>query len=455
MSEKHSTKFWIIFWSISILFLIGWYFFLQVKNRNFQMVETAIDFLPVGQEDKIEWKALSAFADWALKKDDQEKTFLILFQNNMEIRPGGGFIGAFGILKIKNGQVLEMQTHDLSNFDARIPNGIPTPYPMWETLRVKDWKLRDSNFSPDFAVNARKAEEFYYLGQGQEKFDGIVGVTTNVLTSFLKATGPVVIEGYPGEYGDENAVLALEYQVEKGFDDQGVPRGDRKVIMNDLAKAIIQKVLTLSNAQKLELAQIIMEDLGKKDIQLYFHDSNLENEAVKAGWSGTVDQNWNKDYLDVSDANLGAYKSDYYVKRSFDYSIDLSKDAPEAVLKITYNHTGKQKDWMTKDYVDFVRVYAPNGAWLQNESAFGKVIYGSDLNKKSFGALIFVPLGATKTFEFRYILPKELKDNYDLKIQKQAGINDAPVAVHVVGNNGNIKDYGFVLNSDKVLSDIN
>lgn len=456
MVKKYSLKFWIIFWSVSTVLLVGWFFFWQIKNRDFRMVETAIDFLPVGTENKAEWKALSVFGEYALKNDNQVKTFLVLLQNNMEIRPGGGFIGSFGILKIKNGKVLELQTHDLSNFDGRVPNGIPVPYPMEETLNVSDWKMRDSNWSADFAENAKKAEYFYYLGKGEEKFDGVFGITTNVLTSFLKATGPVTVPGYPGEFADENAVLALEFQVEKGFDDQGVPRGDRKLIMNDLAKIIIAKVFELNNAQKLEMAKIILEDLKRKDIQLYFHDARLQAESVKAGWSGTVDQKWSKDYLNLTDANLGAYKSDYYVKRSFDYSVDLSKETPEAVLRITYNHTAKQKDWMTKDYVDYLRVYAPVGAWLTNEKDFGKVVFNNkEFNKQSFGTLLFVPLNSSKTFEFRYTLPKELKNDYNLKIQKQAGINDVPVAIHITEKDGQKKDYSVILNSDIILSEAN
>ena len=244
----------------------------------------------------------------------------------------------------------------------------------------------------------------------------------------------------------------MEFQVEKGFYGQGIERGDRKLIMNDLAKAIIQKALSLSNAQKLELANIIIEDLNRKDIQLYFKDAALQDEALKSGWSGTVDQDWKQDYLNISDANLGAYKSDYYVKRAVDYSVDLSRENPEAVLKITYTHTAQQKDWMTKDYVDFVRIYAPQDSYLGNEGNFGKVVFGSELNKKYFGTLIGVPLGATKTFEWRYALPQKLKDDYDLKIQKQAGINGVPYAIHITEKNGGQKDYSFVLEQDVVLS---
>jgi hypothetical protein len=454
MIKKYSLKFWIIFWGISILLLAGWFFYWQTRFGGLQKVSNVIGLLPVSEERRDEYKTLFSMADYFLAKDNTEKTFLILFQNNMEIRPGGGYIGSFGILKLKNGQVESLQTHDLSNFDGRIPDGVKPPYPMEETLNVHSWKLRDSNWSPDFPTNAKKAEEFYYLGQGEEKFDGIIGITSSVLASFLKVTGPVQIEGYPGTFDSENAIISLEYQVEKGYAQQGIEKGERKSVMNMLAQEIMNRVSNLGNAQKLELAKIILEDLQKKDIQFYFKNSELEKSVEQSKWGGEVDENWNKDYLMVVDANLGAYKSDYYVKRSIDYSVDLSKDVPEVKLLVSYNHTAKQKDWMTNNYQDYLRVYAPNNFWLSSYPGLINPHFAEELGKKYFGFLINVPIGAQKTYEFNYTLPKELKDNYDLKIQKQAGINDVPVSVHITEADGKIKNYGLTLNSDVVLSEI-
>jgi hypothetical protein len=130
MAKKYSLKFWIIFWTVSGLFLFSWYFFLQSRSQKIQTISSAIDYLPINLEVKQEFKTIFYFVDYLTKKDEKEKTFLILFQNNMELRPGGGFIGTFGILKIKNGEIKELQTHDLSNFDGRIPSTIKPPYPM-------------------------------------------------------------------------------------------------------------------------------------------------------------------------------------------------------------------------------------------------------------------------------------------------------------------------------------
>lgn len=454
MSKTYSRKFWIIFWLISVIFLTGWFLYWEIKNRNVKMLDNVVEYLPFGEEKREEYKTLLSMADYILKKDDTEKTFLLLFQNNLELRPGGGYIGSFGIITFKNGEITKLQTHDVSNYDGRIPDTVEPPYPMKELLAIKSWKLRDSNYSPDFITNAKKAEEFYYMGQGEEKFDGIIGVNASVLTSFLQVTGPVEIPGYPGTYDSENAIIQLEGQVEKDFYAQGIERGDRKAVMKPLADEIVKRCFALDKMGKLKLAGVVMEDLENKDIQLYFKNPELEKSAQRASWDGTVDQAWQKDYLMMVDANLGAYKSDYYIKRSFDYQLDLSQETPKVTLKVTYNHTAKQKDFMTRDYISYLRVYVPDGSWLESSEGTGEMHFGQEAGKKYFGSIITVPLGQSRTITFSYNLPKgTIKAPYTLKLQKQSGVSSVPGDILLINPDGSKKSYSVNLQNTWVSSD--
>jgi len=445
MSKMYSKKFWIIFWLISILLLASFYLFLEYNRKGLTGISNK---MPVSQE----YKTAVALADYAFFSNGEEKTFLLLFENNMEIRPGGGYLGAFGVLKTKDGTVSDLRIYDSGIFDQRIPDVVESPKPFQEKLNVKAWKLRDSNFSPDFKVNAIQAEKFYKLGRGEEKFDGIIGVTTNVLTSFLKITGPVILEGYPGTFGDENAIIQLEYQVEKGFDEQGIPREERKSIMNELSKEILKKALELGKVEQLKLIKIVIEDLKKKYIQLYFKDEDLQKTIELIGWDGKVDTNWDKDFLMLVDANMGAWKSDYFMKRTVEYTADLSQEIPQATLRITYKHTATEKDWMTKNYLTYFQVFTPEESWLDKTENFVDPTFKKDLGKKSFGAYVDVAIGKEKIVEFSYSLPKELANDYILKIQKQIGVNDVPYKVKVIQRDGSEKNYEFVLNSDIILN---
>ncbi len=455
--KQHSKKFWFTFVTVAIIFLSGWFVFWQVKTHGLESLKRLLGLLPVKEELKTDLDTVISLADSLLDTNGAEKIFLILFQNNLELRPGGGFIGSFGILKVRDGNITHFAVHDTGNFDGRIPDTIAPPYPMKETLNIPSWKFRDSNYSPDFSENAKWAEDFYHMGQGQEQFDGVVGVTANVLTSFLRITGPIEIDGFPGTYGADNAILDLEYQVEQGYLKQGIEFGERKSVMGILGLEILHRVKGLSLTQKYELFKVVLDDLHRKDVQLSFKDPALQDQVMASGWDGRLDGTWKDDYLLLVDANLNSFKSDYFMKRSYSYTIDLSKETPEAVLAVTYKHTAKEKSWLTKDYQTFLRVYVPEGSFLTEVTGNTSLpkAFGQFLNKKYFGVLVHVPLGTEKTVVFRYTLPKDIERTwYDLKVEKQPGLNDVPVKVTIIKTDGTKEEKEFVLNRNTVLSDV-
>lgn len=454
--KKYSTKFWITFYVGSAIFLCGWFIFWEMKNHRLESLERLLGLVPLQQETRTDLETVISLADALLYIDGKEKTFLILFQNNMELRPGGGFIGSFGILKMKDGNIVNFAVHDTGNFDGRIPSTVEPPYPMHETMNIDSWKFRDSNYAPDFPENVKWAETFYQMGQGEERFDGVVAVTTNVLTSFLKITGPVTIPGFPGTYGADNAILDLEYQVEHGYRDQNIAKGERKSMMGVLGMEVLSRAKELSFSKKYELFQTILADLHKKDIQLLFTDSILQEQVIAAGWDGAMDSHWRDDYLFVVDANLNSFKTDYFIKRSYTYTVDLAKEIPTATLSVTYRNTAEKRDWFAKDYQTFLRVYVPAGSYMNTVTGAAKEpVFGDFLGKKYFGALVQVPIRSEKTVTFEYTLSKNIeKEWYDLKIQKQPGLNDIPVTLTIIKQDKSIEEKSLLLNRDVVLSEL-
>ncbi len=449
---KKTWKFWLVFWLVSALLLFGWYLFLQVKNRNIENLKSLSKILPIGSERKNELEVLTDIYQKA-GGFDREQTFLILFQNDMELRPGGGFIGSFGILKTKNGKVSDIQIHDTGVFDGRVPDTETPPYPMGEDLHIKSWKMRDSNWSPDFPTNAEKAEYFYKLGQGGENFDGVIAVNTNVLNSFLSITGPLKINDYPGEYNSETAILQLEYQVEKGYQEQGIEKGERKSVMKEMAGVLVEKAHNFTLSQQIEMAKKIEEHLKNKDIQFYFKDENLEAEAESMNWAGKT-RDYSGDYLMVVDANLNSLKSDICIKRKIDYSIDLTQENPKAKLMLTYEHTCRTKDWMTTNYNDWARVYAPAGTWLVESSVpRDEMRFSEDLGKEVYAFPVYVPIREARTITLEYNYPLNFKDRiYSLMVQKQSGSGDVDFSAKVLKADGTTSEINEKLTGDRVFS---
>lgn len=455
MPHLSHAQYWTRFAVFSGIFLIGWFVFWEVRHQGWIRLAHFASILPISQERRSDVEALAFIANQLMHTNGETRTFLILFQNNLELRPGGGFIGSFGILKIKDGNVIEFSAHDTSNFDGRIPDTVTPPYPMEQLLRIGSWKLRDSNFSPDFPTNARQAVYFYQMGNGEERFDGVIGITTEVLSSLLRITGPVKPEGFPGTYTSDNAAIDLEYQVEQGYQHQNIKAGDRKSILKTLGDLILVKIKELPLDKKYELFNIMLGSLHSKAIQVYFVDEYLQGVVIHAGWDGSVDTKWNDDFFMLTDANLGALKSDYHMRRRIEYTVDLSKEIPEATLKMIYTHTGAARDWYTKDYITYLRAYLPEGSFVTSVTNGDTPTYGNELGKKYVGTIVGVPLASEKTVTFTYTLPKTIDTSewYDLQVGKQAGVTGSPMNVTIIDKQGNIKTFNETLDRDFILSE--
>lgn len=383
---------------------------------------------------------------------DEERTFMVLLQNNMELRPGGGFIGSFAIVKTQGEKVLSYEIHDTGNFDGRIPDTQSMPYPMKEIFNIDSWKLRDSNYSPDFKVNAEKALEFYYLGKGEEQFDGVIAINVSLLEKILEFTGPIKLEGFPDTFNSKNVLYTLEKQVEMEFWKQGIDRGERKQVLGALLKEILNKVKDLSLLDKTKLFRVLTGELDNKNIQINFKDQALQSIVRDSNWAGEVDRNWNRDYLMMVDANLGAYKSDYYVKRSADYEVDFSGEKPKVILKIKYNHTAKEENWFTRDYLTYLRIYVPKGTQLESFAGTKDVQTGEDFGKTYFGSISKVKTGAEQVVEIIYYLPENVTyEDYALKIQKQSGAGSVPVKVNIRSKDGQVRNFDMTMEKDIVL----
>ncbi len=448
MSQYFTRKNVII--ATSVLALIAGGFFLVSFGKSHKqtialgglsLFEKVSKLLPIEADTKAEIEAVNTLADKLTQKDDVTRTFMVMLQNNYELRPGGGFLGQYAILKVKNGEIISSFVEDANLLDQRITATITPPYP-FKQIQLKKWKFRDSNFSPDFPTNANKAEYFYRLAGGREQFDGVIAVNANVFDHILDITGPIDIPGY-GTYNSENGSMKLEENVEKPFLGEDVPaelKQNRKSVMKKIAAEIIVRISTINNIPK--LATFAQTELRDKNIMIWFKDPALQSIVSGVHWDGTVSKDWIGDYLMLVDANMGALKSDYWVKRSLDYAVDFTA-GPQGIATVTYtyNHTATYGDWRTSDYHSYARILAPFGSkYVENSRVKTGGVLSSDsadFNKTIFGYKVDAIMNHSLDTSIKYTLPENIKaDGYQLLIQKQSGIGNIPVTVHLKTDKG-------------------
>lgn len=456
------TKGWVIgLVVLTIVSIGGYYAFFYAKEHKTEFAAGTLNvfqkvskLLPIAADTKKEIEVVNQLVGELTKQDDRIWVFLILLQNTDELRPGGGFLGQYAIVKTKNGEVLSTFVEDANLLDQRIVAKITPPYPFARKLQLKNWKFRDSNFSPDFPTNAEKAQYFYRLAGGREKFDAVIGVNSHVFNNILNITGPIQIPGDSNVYTSADGAYKLEERVERAYLGEDVPaelKQNRKAIMKKLASEIMNRVATVGNIPK--LAEFAQNELRNRDVMVYFADPNLQSLVESVHWDGSVAEDWTGDYLMLVDANMGALKTDYYMRRSLDYTVDFTGEKPVATILYTYKHTAARGDWRTSDYHTYLRAYVPKGAKLLERKMVGAPLTDEAFGKTYFGVFVDVLIGGQTAGMIKYELPDTVtEENYRLLLQKQSGVGTLPVSVHIKTKDGKTFDQTADVQKDLTLS---
>lgn len=394
-----------------------------------------------------------------------EKNFLILLQNNDELRPTGGFIGVFGLANTKNGEIISLTTNDSYHLDMPAVDKWhkEPPAPIKKYLDVENWYLRDSNWVPDWPLAAQKINEIYAgeslaIGQGAPDFSGIIAINPDFISDLLNLVGPINIKGE--EYNSKNFQELLQYNVEVAYKDRNISSWDRKEIINELLAELKSRLFSLPANKWIQLVNIVSNDTAKKNIQIYFADQSLEDLVKNLGASGEVKQT-NSDYLMVVDANLAAFKSDAVVKKKINYTVNERNGQTTANIVLTYRHEG-DFNWRTTRYRSYTRIYLPLGSRLINSSGLDEeksdwtAIDDPILNKTIFGFFFTVEPGTEKNISINYSLPENINQQmnngtYNLVVQKQSGRRTEELKISLNPQNGKSKNWTTDFETDKLF----
>ncbi|MBI2444347.1 MAG: DUF4012 domain-containing protein [Candidatus Magasanikbacteria bacterium] len=360
------------------------------------------------------------------------RTYLILFLNNTELRPGGGFIGAYALLKINRGipQLVKIEGTELLDGRAKREALPPPPDPIREYLKVDRWYFRDSNWSPDFASSSARALELYGRegGEAAGEIDGVAGVTATVLEELVRILGPIDIAGEV--WRADNIVERLEYEVEYGYRERGRKFSERKQPLAELAGVLGTRLQQAGWRRGKELLTLAGRLVKEKHLLFYAVAPAEQQALLAAGWAGHPTTS-SVDYLFWVDANLGALKTDAALERSLQYQIIPTSTGYLARATMTFSHRGKL-DWRTSRYRDYVRIFAPGNSILQAVTSSGALAdltspdSGREGSRQWFGAWFTLPAGREGSLTFEYLVAPAAAQalgsgSYSLAIDKQAG----------------------------------
>ncbi|MFH1388125.1 MAG: DUF4012 domain-containing protein [Patescibacteria group bacterium] len=387
---------------------------------------------------------------------DNPRQYLLIFQNNSEIRATGGFIGTYGLLTLDKGVISNLFIDGIFNADGQLHEKIIPPRPIQKVSTA--WSMHDANWFADFPTSAQKIQWFYEKTGGPTT-DGVISLTPILVERLLGLTGPIEMPEYEVVLNADNFVELIQYKVEVDYDKE---LNRPKKILADFAPLFIEKLSQLSSQQREQAIEIIFNCLKEKHILFYFNNSSLEDLIIDQGWAGQL-SSADRDYLNVVSSNINGYKTDRMVKEIIDHQAEIQSDGSIIdTLTIVREHQGGQEkyDWWNRVNSNYLRVYLPKGSQLISAQGQSLEIYqppvnyqeqgfktdplvsliesGMIIDKKTgthifeengktvFGNWVYVSPGEKTVLTYRYKLPFKIdltktSDSYSLLAQKQLG----------------------------------
>ncbi|MFJ5979016.1 DUF4012 domain-containing protein [Arthrobacter sp. KFRI-F3372] len=281
----------------------------------------------------------------ALLGADGARNYLLMVQNNAEVRASGGIPGALAVLTLDGGKMsLGAQGSAGTIGVVSPPLALDQEQRQIYSSRLGKY-MQDVNLTPDFPTAAANAREMWQRTTGQG-LDGVISIDPVVLSYVLESTGPVQIDtsaqgvpgvaGLPRELNGHNVVSTLLSDV--------YAKIEQPTLQDAYFAVAAREIFSNLSAQRNQgqsLISALTKGVDEGRVLLWSAQADEQSVIAKYSLSGSVTG------PSVSPAQFGVYfndgtgaKMDYYVKRTVQLIKECPKDGyEETTIRITSTNT--------------------------------------------------------------------------------------------------------------------
>jgi len=236
-------------------------------------LEGANKLLELYQNDKAVFDRIKAILG-----GDGDRTYLIAAQNSSEIRASGGFPGAMGVIRIRDG-VLTMEDF------KRVYDTLVSYTPAKANVTNEEYRLfhgglsapRDADYCPDF----ERVAYIWTLGYEaakQERLDGVISVTPAVVQKLLTAMDREVRLFDGTVLNGENATRVLQYDLYYKYFGREYVNNAQVVadqVFADAAKKTVDELMgNMSMANLMDYMSVGRECFEDRTLMLWMADES-------------------------------------------------------------------------------------------------------------------------------------------------------------------------------------
>jgi hypothetical protein len=372
-------------------------------------------------------RGMALLAD--LAGSDADVRLLVLSQDTLELRPTGGYIGSYGVLRFAHGTVALDEYQDSSLLPAPEPPLEP-PKELAPAL-PRFWGVSNANWWPDFPTSAHTAADLFQRQRGG-RVDGVLALTELATARILDAIGPLNVPGYDKPVTSNGFERRVLYEVEQKRP-LDVPR---KKFLTELANALFGRIFDLPNDKLPGLVGALDASVGAGDVQLWFADPAHQKQLDGAVIAGGLPRS-GRDFLMLVDANLTGSKANLGLKKDVTYQVQRRRDGKVAArLEVVVTNSEPEDPSLNPYYNGYLRVYVPAGArLLGHRTGQGDGGPAPDGPYRVFAQLLDVAPDASQRVRFDYLLPAVVAPGGDYRLTwvRQTGTPQDSLTAVVAG----------------------
>lgn len=363
------------------------------------------------------------------------RRYLLLFQNPDEIRPTGGFIGSVGVVTINDGFITSFEIRNVYEIDGQLFRHFDPPEGFG--FITGNWGLRDANYHPDFPTSA-EAAAWLHEQAGEGTVDGVVAVTSDVLTNLAALTGGVKLARFAEKISPEDLTLLLSLIIETKTDGVTAP----KQILNEVWDSLRTELVKVSRA---DLINVALTAINNKSLQFYSENTKLNALAQSFGLENSLRQT-DADYLFVVNTSLSGNKSDRYSENEITHTSNVATsgtvtDELAILRKHGWSAAAEERiEDLAETFgisipenmkeilgrgrnVDLIKVFVPLGSELLEVEGIpeNRVETHSSAGKTYFLFSLTTQPKFSREVTLRYQLPQKFIENYSFLAEHQAG----------------------------------
>lgn len=398
-------------------------------------------------------KPILGQVSWLLGKD-KVRNYLVIFQNDGELRPSGGFWTAYTSLKIDKGKIIPGVSSNIYDLDDKLSSVTPAPRIIKSYhINVPYLNLRDSNLSPDFPTDAQIFLDGYYKAMGKKTtFDAVIALDTQVLVDIVKVLGKLdtrvgtfTSDPDPRCNGCPKIIYDLEWIA-------GRPRNyienDRKGFLGPLMQSLLANAMGSEKNKIGPLAQAFFNNINRKHILFFFTTPEIQDAAIKANIAGNIVQvDNNTDYFHLNDANFASAKSNIFITQKITDDLSVKDGNIEHKVTITYINPAKASNCNLEKgdlclnaaaYRNLFRFYVPTGSQMikMTGSEIEPLKYeelGKQVFEGFYGNKYPLYANSSSKVSIQYTTPVKASKYYSLYLQKQPGTKAIEYEISVNG----------------------